>query len=68
MCENLIMSVLADIRAAVWDRDISSPTCPEYVEHHQDCVEIMNLISEKMNMFRGKTNEEVAEMLVNRSW
>lgn len=64
MGENLIINILGDIRGVVWDRDISSPTCPEYIEHHNDCVEIMNFISEKMDMFRGKTNKEVAEMLL----
>lgn len=64
MSENLIIGILGDIRLAVWDRDIPSPTCPEYIEHHNDCVEIMNFISEKMDMFRGKTNKEVAEMLL----
>lgn len=64
MGENLIISILGDIRSEVWDRDITSSTCPEYIEHHNDCVEIMNFISEKMDMFRGKTNKEVAEMLL----
>ena len=64
MGENLIISILGDIRSEVWDRDIPSPTCPEYIEHHNACIEIMNFISEKMDMFRGKTNKEVAEMLL----
>ena len=64
MSENLIINILGDIRNYVWDRDISSPTCPEYIEHHNDCEEIINFISEKMDMFRGKTNKEVAEMLL----
>ena len=64
MSENLIINILGDIRNYVWDRDIPSPTCPEYIEHHNDCEEIINFISEKMDMFRGKTNEEVAEMLL----
>ena len=64
MGENLIINILGDIRGVVWDRDIPSSTCPEYIEHHNDCVEIMNFISEKMDMFRGKTNKEVAEMLL----
>ena len=64
MSENLIINILGDIRNYVWDRDIPSPTCPEYIEHHNDCEEIMNFISEKMDMFRGKTNKEVAEMLL----
>ena len=38
MGENLIISILGDIRSEVWDRDIPSSTCPEYIEHHNDCV------------------------------
>lgn len=64
MGENLIISILGEIRGEVWDRDIPSSTCPEYQEHHRDCVEIMNFISAKMDMFRGKTNKEIAEMLL----
>lgn len=63
MGENLIISILGEIRGFVWDRDIPSATCPEYIEHHRDCVEIMNFISAKMDMFRGKSNDEVARML-----
>ena len=65
MGENFIINILGEIRREVWDRDIPSPTCPEYIEHHIDCVEIMELISQKMDLFRGKTNEEVAKMLMD---
>ena len=64
MSENLIINILRDICNYVLDRDIPSPTCPEYIAHHNDCEEIMDFISEKMDMFRGKTNKEVAEMLL----
>ena len=64
MAENLIIDILGEIYGQVWDRDIPSSTCPEYIEHHNDCVEIMNFISEKMDMFRGKTNKEISEMLL----
>lgn len=64
MNENIIIGILGEIRGFVWDRDISSPTCPEYIEHHQDCIEILEFISEKMDIFRGKTNREVAEILL----
>ena len=63
MSENLIISILGEIRGFVWDIDIPSSTCPEYMEHHQDCVEIMNFIDDKMDAFRGKSNAEVAKIL-----
>lgn len=66
MGENLIISILGEIREEVWNRDIPHPTIAEYQEHHQDCVEIMDFISHKMDIFRGKTDEEVAKMLLNR--
>lgn len=65
MGENFIINILGEIRGEVWDRDIPSATCPEYIEHHNDCVAIMELISQKMDLFRGKTNEEVAKMLMD---
>ena len=40
--------VLQSIRDYVWDRDIPSPTVPEYVEHHRDCLEIMKYIESCM--------------------
>ena len=61
--ENLILEILGEIHGFVWDRDIPSPTCPEYIEHHRDCVEIMEFIRGKMDLFRGKTDKEVAQML-----
>ena len=64
MSENLIISILRDIRSEVWNRYIPSSNCPEYIEYHKNCVEIMNFILDKMDMFKGKTNKEVAEMLL----
>lgn len=43
-----MVDILTEIREAVWDRDIPSPTCPEYIEHHNDCLEIINLIDSKI--------------------
>lgn len=39
---------LKDIYKFVWDIDIPSPTVPEYIEHHEQCVMLMNLIKERM--------------------
>lgn len=66
MAENMIIEILWEIYAFVWDRDIPSPPCPEYIEHHRDCTEILKFISEKMAMFRGKSDDEVAELLKRR--
>mgnify|MGYP001018318548 CR=1 FL=1 len=35
---------LVALRELVWDMDIPSPTCPEYVEHHRDIQKILSEI------------------------
>jgi hypothetical protein len=32
---------LEELRDLVWGKDIASPTCPEYIEHHRDIQEIL---------------------------
>lgn len=41
-----VMDMLQRIREKVCVVDIPSPTVPEYVEHHRDCQEIMQLIDD----------------------
>lgn len=48
------VEILQEIREAVWDRDIPSSTCPEYVEHHNDCLEIISLIDSKIRQIKGE--------------
>lgn len=47
------LSILREICEEVWDRDIPSATCPEYIEHHEDCLAIMALIDEKIKELKG---------------
>ena len=54
MAENEIIADLGDIRVKLWDYDIPSPCCPEYVEHHNQIIELMKLVDEKMEKYRGK--------------
>lgn len=54
MTENEILGDLGDIRSALWDIDIPSPTVPEYVEHHQQIQEMIALVDAKMAKYRGK--------------
>lgn len=54
MGENEIINDLGDIRYALWEVDIPSPTVPEYVEHHQQIQELIALVDEKMAKYRGK--------------
>lgn len=54
MPENEILGDLGDIRCALWDCDIPSPSCPEYVEHHRDITKLIALVDEKMAKYRGK--------------
>ena len=39
-----------ELRDLVWGMDISSPTCPEYVEHHRDIQKILKFIDEELLM------------------
>lgn len=54
MGENEILNDLGDIRYALWEVDIPSPTVPEYVEHHQQIQELIALVDKKMAKYRGK--------------
>ena len=54
MGENEVLNDLGDIRAALWDIDIPSPTVPEYREHHEQIQQMISLVDEKMAKYRGK--------------
>ena len=54
MPENEILGDLGDIRSALWDIDIPSPTVPEYREHHEQIQQVIALVDEKMSKYRGK--------------
>jgi hypothetical protein len=36
------------LRELVWYKDIASPTCPEYIEHHRDIQDILKFIDTKL--------------------
>lgn len=40
------LNALRDIYMRLWDIDIPSPTVPEYVEHHEQVQELMQLTNE----------------------
>lgn len=54
MGENEVINDLGDIRSLLWDYDIPSATCPEYVEHHNQIQHLMKLVDEKMDKYRNK--------------
>ena len=54
MPENEVLGDLEDIRSALWDIDIPSPTIPEYREHHEQIQQVIALVDEKMSKYRGK--------------
>ena len=62
MGENEVLNDLGDIRYALWEVDIPSPTIPEYVEHHEQIQKLIALVDEKMAKYRGKEviiNEQI---------
>lgn len=54
MVENEVLGDLGDIRIALWEIDIPSPTTPEYIEHHNQIMRMIALVDEKMDKYRGK--------------
>lgn len=54
MPENEILGDLGDIRCALLDIDIPSPTIPEYRDHHEQILQMIALVDEKMSKYRGK--------------
>lgn len=40
------IEALEQIRYALWEIDIPSPTVPEYIEHHRDVQNVMKRIDE----------------------
>ena len=71
------IDALDEIRHALWEIDIPSPTVPEYVEHHEQVQSVWKLLDKKQKELyllpsaqlereNGKwTTEEVAELLSN---
>ena len=41
------IDVLDEIRYALWEIDIPSPTVPEYVEHHEQVQSVWKLLDKK---------------------
>ena len=54
MAENEVLGDLGDIRIALWEIDIPSPTTLEYIEHHNQIMRMIALVDEKMDKYRGK--------------
>jgi hypothetical protein len=47
MDEELRKKLIA-LREIVWLEDIGSPTCPEYIEHHESIQKILKYIDEEL--------------------
>ena len=43
------IDAIKEIRDKIWDVDIPSPTVPEYIEHHQQMVHLMNECDNKLH-------------------
>lgn len=43
------IEAIKEIRDKIWDVDIPSPTVPEYIEHHQQMVHLMNECDNKLH-------------------
>ena len=52
------IEVLYEIRYAVWEVDIPSPTVPEYREHHEQIQNILALIDSKIKEYTNNEQEQ----------
>lgn len=43
------IEAIKEIRDKIWDVDIPSPTVPEYIEHHQQMIHLMNECDNKLH-------------------
>ena len=46
--DNILKDKILDLRDLVWGEDIPSPTCPEYIEHHESIQKILNFINNEL--------------------
>ena len=45
---NDLLNAIEELRHLVWNEDIPSPTCPEYIEHHESIQKILSFIDNKI--------------------
>ena len=43
------IEAIKEIRDKIWEVDIPSPTVPEYIEHHQQMIHLMNECDNKLH-------------------
>ena len=65
-CEDTIsrqaaIDALDEIRHALWEIDIPSPTVPEYVEHHEQVQSVWKLLDKKQKELYGLPSAQQAE-------
>ena len=41
------------IKYGLWEVDIPSPSCPEYVEHHEQITELMGICDKRIEMIQN---------------
>lgn len=43
-----------DVLTWLWEIDIPSSTCPEYIEHHKSVQSVMEKVKEKVRQMKGE--------------
>ena len=46
--DKALRAKIVELRGLVWGEDIASPTCPEYIEHHDSIQKIMHFIDNEL--------------------
>ena len=63
--KDLAIETIEQIKYAVWEVDIPSPTVPEYIEHHRDIQNILKFIDEKLADFKAQAEKKGRWILVD---
>lgn len=58
MSKDEVISDLIDIRHALWEVDIPSPTVPEYIEHHKQIQELIAFVDKKIDKYNWKEGNQ----------
>ena len=59
------IDALDEIRHALWEIDIPSPTVPEYIEHHEQVQSVWKLLDKKQKEFYAMPSAQPEPIKIN---
>lgn len=60
--EEKIKRAFNKIKISLWEIDIPSPTVPEYIEHHEQVTEVLNLVKELERKLLSESENELDKL------